>query len=273
MPIDVAPQPAPPLTERLPGPPAPVNPGELPAGADPAGPSDLLRQLHQKDPAAALQLAAAAARLPAAGEEFAGFRLVRELGRGAFGRVFLAEQIDLSGRAVVLKVTPDARTEVKLLARLLHTNIVPVYSVPRSGLYQAVCMPYCGSMTLAEAIRRFRGETLPESGKGLVTLITSSAPSSTPGGGSAPGTGPAADTPGPHPPSSTAALDLLGGLSYVDAVLWLGARLADGLAHAHDRGIVHRDLKPANVLLTDDGQPMLLDFNLSADTELSGLAE
>ena len=45
-------------------------------------------------------------------------------------------------------------------------------------------------------------------------------------------------------------------------------RLADGLAHAHGRGIVHRDLKPANILLTDDGQPMLLDFNLSEDTKL-----
>jgi eukaryotic-like serine/threonine-protein kinase len=54
----------------------------------------------------------------------------------------------------------------------------------------------------------------------------------------------------------------------VDAVLGMAAKLADGLAHAHERGIVHRDLKPANVLLTDDGQPMLLDFNLSDDTKL-----
>src|SRR5204863_676547 len=67
-------------------------------------------------------------------------------------------------------------------------------------------------------------------------------------------------------------LDKLEGLSYVEAVLWLGARLADGLTHAHERGVVHRDLKPANVLLTDDGQPMLLDFNLSDDQRLRGSA-
>jgi tetratricopeptide (TPR) repeat protein len=49
------------------------------------------------------------------------------------------------------------------------------------------------------------------------------------------------------------------------AVLQLLAQLADGLAHAHERGILHLDLKPANVLLADTGEPMLLDFNLSFD--------
>jgi eukaryotic-like serine/threonine-protein kinase len=60
-------------------------------------------------------------------------------------------------------------------------------------------------------------------------------------------------------------LEKLSRVSYVEAVLSLAERLADGLAHAHDHGVLHRDLKPANVLVTDEGEPMLLDFNLSAD--------
>src|SRR5262249_12982583 len=68
-------------------------------------------------------------------------------------------------------------------------------------------------------------------------------------------------------PASSPALRSLEGLTDVDAVLWIGERLADGLAHAHERGILHHDLKPANILLTDEGQPMLLDFNLSTDTK------
>src|SRR5262249_15188740 len=64
-------------------------------------------------------------------------------------------------------------------------------------------------------------------------------------------------------PESAANLDLLAGLTHVGAAIWLTARIADGLAHAHERGILHCDLKPANVLLTNDGQPMLLDFNVA----------
>src|SRR5439155_33539 len=105
------------------------------------------------------------------------------------------------------------------------------------------------------------------------------APSS---GGSIPASAPAAapgdpaPAPSALPPSPasrvTAALKDLDHSSYVGAVLRSGAGLAAGLGHDDERGVVHRDLKPANVLLTDDGQPMLLDFNLSADATAEGRA-
>ncbi len=40
-------------------------------------------------------------------------------------------------------------------------------------------------------------------------------------------------------------------------------KIADGMAHCHDQGIIHRDLKPENVLISNSGQPVILDFGLT----------
>src|SRR5207248_10517210 len=58
-------------------------------------------------------------------------------------------------------------------------------------------------------------------------------------------------------------LEKLSRLSYVRAAAWIVAFLAEALQHAHGRGILHREVKPSNILMGADGQPMLLDFNLS----------
>ena len=43
----------------------------------------------------------------------------------------------------------------------------------------------------------------------------------------------------------------------------VGADVASGLAHAHERGIIHRDVKPGNILLDERGSPKLADFGIA----------
>ncbi|MFI7341721.1 WD40 repeat domain-containing serine/threonine protein kinase [Streptomyces sp. NPDC050085] len=55
-----------------------------------------------------------------------------------------------------------------------------------------------------------------------------------------------------------------------DAVLRLGAGLAEGLAAIHKSDLVHRDLKPGNVILAEDG-PRIIDFGIARAVDASSL--
>jgi tRNA A-37 threonylcarbamoyl transferase component Bud32 len=43
----------------------------------------------------------------------------------------------------------------------------------------------------------------------------------------------------------------------------IGADVAAGLDHAHERGVIHRDIKPQNVLIDEYGSPKLMDFGIA----------
>lgn len=93
--------------------------------------------------------------LPKVGDEIFGFRLLRELGSGAFARVFLASQRGLADRPVALKVSDMGGEEAQTLAQLQHTNIVPIFSVheSREAVLRAVCMPFFGGASLSAVLR------------------------------------------------------------------------------------------------------------------------
>lgn len=198
-----------------------------------------------------------AAPLPESGDSFLEFRLTAELGRGASGRVFLAEQETLSNRHVVLKVTPRETIEHRTLARLDHPNIVPILSVHHdesSGLH-AVCMPYQCAVALSDIKPTWAGSRpYPDNSIEYLDALVSSIP---------------ADRRTPDTVRHDHA-EFPRGKPFVYACAWIMQRIADALHHAHMRHVCHRDLKPSNILLTVSGQPLLVDFNLSFNEAESG---
>jgi serine/threonine protein kinase/tetratricopeptide (TPR) repeat protein len=200
---------------------------------------------------------AAEAVFPQVGERLGDFRLLAELGRGAAGRTFLAAQPSLADRPVVLKVTARDHVEHLSLARLQHTHIVPLYSeqvFPDRGL-RGLCMPYLGGATLARILDGLAAIPVDQRrGRDLLQALDRL-------GDGADDVKPPADA--PASPAAGPYRQFLDQASYVQAVCWVAACLADALQYAHDRGLVHMDVKPSNVLIAADGQPMLLDFHLA----------
>jgi serine/threonine-protein kinase len=88
------------------------------------------------------------------------FRIVREIGRGGMGSVFLAE--DRQSGEVALKVfhAPDRfPTEAKAARAVSHPNVCPVFDFftfehPRCGALAALTMKYLRGETLANRLSR-----------------------------------------------------------------------------------------------------------------------
>ena len=189
------------------------------------------------------------AEVPEVGEHLGPFYLKAELGRGASGRTFLASEPTLADRPVVLKVISDDQEEHLSLARLQHTNIIPLFSehsFPERRL-RALCMPYLGGTSLSRILEALA--PIPPAdrrGRDIIHVLDRVQAA-------------VADAAAPDRPYRRN----LENAYYVEAVCWIGTRLADALQEAHAHGLVHMDVKPSNVLIAADGSPMLLDFHLA----------
>ncbi len=203
------------------------------------------------------------------GELFGPFRILCLLGRGALAKVYLAQQLDLSERAVVLKVCSQATLEPQKIALLQHPHIVQIFSVHEVDGYQVLCMPYAGATTLADLLVSHPAAAGDAAGHADARTRTSQQLMTTLSNRQR-----EIQTLVDCAPSVQASntVQLNHGLTwperwqsmrYEDIVCELLYQLAQGLSHAHHHGIVHSDMKPANVLIGDDGQARLVDFNVA----------
>lgn len=162
-----------------------------------------------------------------AGQTVGRYRILRPLGAGAMGVVYLAQdpQIERLLAIKTVRVASEAATaaeqtaqvkerterllrEAKTAGRLIHPNIVTLFDAGEED------------GTLYLAFEYVEGESLAER--------------------------------------------LVGGqpLTVAEA-LRIAREAALGLDYAHRRGIVHRDIKPGNLLLSADGQLKISDFGIA----------
>jgi|GEM_PF-859381 len=98
------------------------------------------------------------------GVTLAGFRIEKEIGHGAMGRVFLATQLAMD-RKVALKVLPSPRVsdsefverffhEVRLAAQLAHPNIVSAFDAGEDHGYYYFAMAFVDGESLDSRLKR-----------------------------------------------------------------------------------------------------------------------
>jgi serine/threonine protein kinase len=147
------------------------------------------------------------------GQEIAGYKLIKKVGEGGMGQVFLAEQLRLRRQVAIklvhLDVKPDDGStepadeltrEAEALMALEHPNILSLYDAGRSEDTAYLVMPYIPEGSLQDALRP----------------------------------GPRQQLHLPLPPGEA--------LLYIE-------QAAAALQYAHDRNFIHRDVKPANFLI------------------------
>jgi serine/threonine-protein kinase len=174
--------------------------------------------------------------LPQGGEEFCGYHILRELGRGAMGTVFLAE-VPVIGHQVALKILESNlreshvavtrfEREARLLSTLDHPGLVPLYSYGESQGLRYLVMKAINGVSLSSAISGAPSDAEPA--EDIVRTIQAS--------------------------DNSARHDLL---------ISIARQLVEALQAVHAADVLHRDIKPSNILLTNSGQVFLTDFSLA----------
>jgi len=171
-----------------------------------------------------------------------GYEILRELGHGGMGTVYLARHQVLQ-RDVAIKVLPHSLAmsprakqrfleEARALARLQHDHVVHIHRIIDHAEMLAFEMEFVDGPSLQQVVMGLRTQPRPHSLEALAQVL-----------------------------GCTVAQ--LGARTSVEWFVRVGIRIARALAEVHRHGLVHRDVKPSNILLRADGTPVLADFGLA----------
>jgi len=193
------------------------------------------------------------------------YRLLRRLGEGGMGIVYVAQR-EATGQRVALKIVRMERMllttdrerfarEVEAITRLEHRSIVAILDVAVTAEVPHYAMELVPGVSLSRILDEAQGMD-PERLAGvdlqaLAVLATARVPELT-------------------SPSTERPIRVFEG-SWMDTCVAIAKEVADALAHIHGHGLLHRDVKPSNVLLTPAGRVVLVDFGLAWDRRVSRL--
>ncbi|MBY6205084.1 serine/threonine-protein kinase [Halomonas denitrificans] len=171
------------------------------------------------------------------GRSFGNVTIVRELGRGSMGAVFIGFQKSLK-RQVAVKLLPKGpqtadwgarqfQDEAETVAVLAHPNIVPIFEMGEDDDYYFQVMQLVDGADLGRMIRHRLKHPVPSKRR--------MAPQTAVG---------------------------------------LVMQVLEGLGYAHKHGVVHQDMKPANIMVDRaDLRPMIVDFGIARTARTEYWAE
>lgn len=156
------------------------------------------------------------------------FKIIRLIGKGGMGHVYLAEDTVLN-RLIALKVVRQAehsagtkdevaarfRREARAAARLTHPSVVQVFRAGEKDDNLYIAMEYVDGTNLQEQLL-----------------------------------------------SEQKAHDARTEVRF-RRVAGMVSQIADAMDHAHRAGVIHRDIKPSNILIDRQGQARLADFGVA----------